>query len=234
MRHFRDLIVLFLLGCAWDLHASSLVEGSQVAQDVSRRVVKAWEKAGYEAQAMIVRIPRDRFGPCGSLAWELDETHLSLNRVGHTRIPIRILKNGRFSEVSEVGLYVTLKSTVAVAALPLKRLSTLKEPDVIWQEQWVDTRPQDWLINASQINGKRLRRDIPSGSRIAMNALEIDPLVRRGEVVDIVSVQGPIRLTFRGVAENDGQLQDVIRVKSLDTGHILLAYVAGNKALELR
>lgn len=233
MNRLNIIGLLLALSAGGVVDASSVVDGPLLAQEIKEQVSKFWNNAGYEAIVSIARTPRTMEGSCGTLSWALPDGAVE-NKIGHTRVPVRILRKGRVVEEMQVAIHVTVRAHVAVVSTPMRRLMTISSETLRWEDQWVDVHPHELVLTAARLTGKRLRRDVPAGTRLAMAYLEEDPPVKRGDTVDVTALQGAIRLTLRGVAENDGQINESVRVKSIDTGRIFVAQVSGTGELQIR
>lgn len=64
--------------------------------------------------------------------------------------------------------------------------------------------------------GQRAKRIIRSGALVESGLLEPVPLVRRGQLVTLISASGSVRVVTTGKAASDGLLGEVIKVRSVD------------------
>ncbi len=77
--------------------------------------------------------------------------------------------------------------------------------------------------------GMRARVRIPAGAVICAESIEQRPAVGRGEQVTVVSTSGAVTITGRAVAQQDGWIGEVLRVKSPSSGEIYAAAVSGER-----
>ncbi len=64
--------------------------------------------------------------------------------------------------------------------------------------------------------GQRAKRIIRAGALVESGLLEPVPLVRRGQLVTLISASGSVRVVTTGKATSDGLLGEVIKVRSVD------------------
>jgi flagella basal body P-ring formation protein FlgA len=85
------------------------------------------------------------------------------------------------------------------------------------------------VASPEALTGMRARVRIPAGSVLCTSSIELRPAVGRGEQVTVVSTSGPVTITGRAVAQQDGAIGDVLRVKSSSSGAIYAAAVTGER-----
>jgi flagella basal body P-ring formation protein FlgA len=77
--------------------------------------------------------------------------------------------------------------------------------------------------------GMRARFTIPAGAVICAESIEQRPAVGRGEQITVVSTAGAVSITGRAVAQEDGSIGEVLRVKNPSTGEVYTAAVTGER-----
>lgn len=77
--------------------------------------------------------------------------------------------------------------------------------------------------------GMRARVRIPAGAVVCAESIEQRPAVGRGEQVTVVSTWGAVTITGPAVAQQDGSIGEVLRVKSPSSGEIYAATVTGER-----
>jgi flagella basal body P-ring formation protein FlgA len=85
------------------------------------------------------------------------------------------------------------------------------------------------VASPEALTGMRARVRIPAGAVLCTSSIELRPAVGRGEQVTVVSTSGPVTITGRAVAQQDGSIGDVLRVKSSSSGEIYAAAVTGER-----
>jgi flagella basal body P-ring formation protein FlgA len=85
------------------------------------------------------------------------------------------------------------------------------------------------VASPEALAGMRARVRIPAGAVLCTSSIELRPAVGRGEQVTVVSTSGPVTITGRAVAQQDGSIGDVLRVKSSSSGAIYAAAVTGER-----
>lgn len=81
--------------------------------------------------------------------------------------------------------------------------------------------------------GMRARSRIPAGAVICTDSIESRPAVGRGEQVTVVSIAGGVTITGSAVAQEDGSIGQVLRVKSPSSGETYAAAVTGEREVSV-
>lgn len=81
--------------------------------------------------------------------------------------------------------------------------------------------------------GKKLKRSLRPGSPVLLSMVEALPIVRRGERVKIVINSGLMQLTATGLANSDGALDEMIRVRNISSDKIVYCRVAAPGLVEV-
>jgi flagella basal body P-ring formation protein FlgA len=81
--------------------------------------------------------------------------------------------------------------------------------------------------------GMRAKSRIPAGAVICTTSIELRPAVGRGEQVTVVSTAGAVTITGSAMAQEDGAIGQVLRVKSPSSGEIYAAAVTGEREVSV-
>ena len=83
------------------------------------------------------------------------------------------------------------------------------------------------LSSPAVLTGMRAKRRLHAGDAVCAEAIEPRPPVARGESVVVRSTAGAVTITAKAVAQQDGALGQVLRVKNPASGEVYLAAVSG-------
>ena len=84
------------------------------------------------------------------------------------------------------------------------------------------------------ITGKEARLDVPAGRPILSDMLSIPNVIRSGDRVTLVVTCGRVRISAPGVAQQDGQVGDTIRVMNSATRKRTYGRVVGSGVVKLQ
>lgn len=85
------------------------------------------------------------------------------------------------------------------------------------------------IESPAALAGKRAARTIRAGEPICAQSIEPRPPVGRGEDVAVISTAGAVQIVGRAVAQEDGIVGQVLRVKNPSSGEIYSAAVSGER-----
>ncbi len=89
------------------------------------------------------------------------------------------------------------------------------------------------LKNATELAGKRLKRDLPSGTVLSAAMFQPEVLIRRGQQVTLVALISGIEVRTQAVALSDGSASARIRVKNLNSAKVVEGTVDSNNTVRV-
>jgi flagella basal body P-ring formation protein FlgA len=164
------------------------------------------------------------------------EFRIDLSRVnpkGPSTLGLTIIDSkGRLLKYSEVKARLLVQWQVPVALASLKKGDRITDQSFEWK--WVDAS----ALSRSPVRtvspaGKAVRAYIPANQVIYHHQIEDGQNVRRGARVKITAVSPGIRISTVGVARENGNLGDTIRVLNLDSKKELLGVITTNEDVEV-
>ena len=115
-------------------------------------------------------------------------------------------------------VYVPVKviayKKVLVATRPMKRDQVLSKQDLKLATQDLASLRSSYLTDAAEAVGKTLKRSIPSGTVLTISMLTSPKVIRRGQVVTLLSGSGGLQVRASGKALMDGASGQRIRVQN--------------------
>lgn len=93
--------------------------------------------------------------------------------------------------------------------------------------------PADAVRDPSELIGATARRDLVSGEPLVRRAVEVQPMVARGQRVTMVAVGRGIRVSALGEALAAGRQGDTIRIKNLDSNKVVTGRVSGPQTVQM-
>ena len=85
----------------------------------------------------------------------------------------------------------------------------------------------------SGLIGKVARRTLLPGRLIARNTVGEPDLVQKGKIIPIRYHQGPLTITASVLALQSGALNDMIQVRNIDSGKVVVATVAADGSVRV-
>jgi flagella basal body P-ring formation protein FlgA len=132
-----------------------------------------------------------------------------------------------------VPVRVIAKRTVAVAAKPIPRGKVLAPDDVILAERDTAALGYGFVTSLDAVVGRTVRRPINAGMALTPAALETQLLVRRGQDVTLEARSRSFAVRSGGVAQGDGALGQIIKIRNSASGRTVQGIVRSEKLVEV-
>ncbi len=175
-------------------------------------------------------LPLPFFLPTGDLSYEVTPSNPGI--LGSSRFSIIFRIDNTVVKNMSVRGEIEALAQVVVCSGPLKRGEILRP-------QHLKTALMDISSLANpgfaidEFVGKKLQRTLRAGSPVLLSMIESLPMVRRGEKVKIVVNAGPLHLTATGLASSDGVLDEMIRVRNINSNKMVYCRVTAPGLVEV-
>lgn len=127
-------------------------------------------------------------------------------------------------ERQEYVVRATLTAEVIVASSSLTANQLIADNDVVLMRKDV-TQLDDAFSDPQLAIGFASRRSLREGQVVQKKWLLAPTLVKRGQLLDIMAVNGSIEVRVAGEAQDSGRRGEIIRVRNISTGRIIRARV---------
>ena len=88
--------------------------------------------------------------------------------------------------------------------------------------------------NIEDLIGRKLKHNVSIGFPLRSRHLHLDWLIKKGDIVDIVQSVGTVFISVSGIALDNGQKGEKIRVKNLSSEKNLVAWVIDEKKVSIQ
>lgn len=238
MKRFR---ILFVLACIASLSffCSPLyaVPAKVIKGDKIRAIVKSYIERNmpWPKDAVRVEFPVSVAGL--SLSGEKITYRVEKRRgedfIGDSFFKVRFFDNGVFLKEKTVRVRLEVAMDIVVSAKSLPRNTRIGSDDVRRVKQWFDRVPSDILSSLDDVVGKELCNSIKPNIEITGNMVRSLPMVKRRKLVRIVLENDLLKITTIGLAEENGMLGDMIKVKNISSKKIIYARVVGDSLVKV-
>ncbi|MGC8744131.1 MAG: flagellar basal body P-ring formation chaperone FlgA [Verrucomicrobiia bacterium] len=133
----------------------------------------------------------------------------------------------------QVVVYAKLWKEIIIAARPLTRGIVLNRNDIDFSKrdifqlrEWLDDLPS----NYSDIE---LVENVPQGQPIYPRSIRIKPIIKRGQLVEAHHIDGPMTVSLKVEALEDGAPGQVIKIKNPQTRRELLGKVQNDGTISI-
>lgn len=154
--------------------------------------------------------------------------------LGLVSVEVQVRASGKLLQTVPLVVQVSMIKAVVVADRSINQGATVRSRDLKLTQMTfsqVGVRGLDELVSAV---GQRAKKFIPVGTLLEPELLESVPLVVRGQLVTLTSVEGRVRVVTAGKAASSGLLGEVVTVRSADNKRVTFdGIVVGPGQVEL-
>jgi flagella basal body P-ring formation protein FlgA len=186
----------------------------------------------YDSISVSVDLPL--FGLSAHEVVDFEVGLMSSKRVSGT-VPVRVtlVRDGGEFVSYAVTARVRIYDKVLVAARRFNRHEVVTEDGVRLERRDITHISDAHFTDCNRVAGKRVKRVITPGTLIRLSDVEAIPLVARGSAVTLSVVMGPVIVTSKAKALEDGEMNELIKVQDMTTGKRLIGTVAGKRLVIL-
>ncbi len=144
----------------------------------------------------------------------------------------QVLIDGKKIKNMSVTCRFTRLLSVPVATRRLTRGDTLRTADVEWEDRAYTNRVPEVIAATALNNGYWVKRVIRPGDVVTNTAVEPHPVVRAGQIIDLVIKRPTVRITTKARALQTGWVGSRIRLQKLTDNSYVYARVS-NKGVAI-
>lgn len=193
-------------------------------EELKSAIIQKYQKTCQECEFQVSGIQMPWIADIDPEAkWTLDANSQNLSR-GSFSLPIKIEPTDGPSRVYWVGGKIQIVKNVPVATRALQIGERLQAGDFQSQKREV-TFADDGVIDGESLLGKKISRGLRVNDIIWRRDLVKEIAIKQGQAVQIVSESDYYDISLRGVAQEQGEVGDTIRVINPSTQTIIFAIV---------
>jgi flagella basal body P-ring formation protein FlgA len=132
--------------------------------------------------------------------------------IGAVPFQVRFLVDGEAVKRTSVPAYIEVWQEVVLAAKPLGRNQPITREDLQIQTMNLARVPTNAIVHVDQVLGRRANRAIAVNSVLRSDQVELPPIVRKGDVVQVLAESARLKITTQAVAQENGAIGQKIQV----------------------
>jgi len=153
---------------------------------------------------------------------------------GSVPLPLHFKVNGSFQKRILVTADIEVLAEVVVTKRPLRRNRRITEDDIEMREKNLAELPRNIIFDCEEVLGKRAKRNIDANRVLRSGLIEFPPLVKRGDVVQLIAESGGLRITALGmVKQREGRRGERVRIENIDSKKSLYGRVLDAKTVKV-
>jgi flagella basal body P-ring formation protein FlgA len=145
--------------------------------------------------------------------------------LGAEPFSVAILVNGESVRRTAVPTYIEVWQDVFMTAKPMGKNQPLTRDDIKSEKMDIARLPADAVVRADQAIGKRVNRSIAINTILREDQLERQPLVHKGDQVQVLAESSLLKVSTRAVAQENGCIGERIQLINLRSKKSIYAQV---------
>jgi len=231
-------VSMFLLVFLQSIVEANTAKAVEVPKDEIRRAIVQYFERNVPWKTAEVRIREVRIP--GSVFLSTPQYDLSIRVPPNTRFlghtPVQIVfnegKTGRKRIWASV--YLEVLHPVAVIKRPMAKNQIISPNDIGLEKRDLAKIPPGAITDVDEVVGKRLKRTLAVGAVIRRSMVDRPPVVKRGDVVNLLIETPRLKITALGRVEERGGVGDVVRVINLDSKRKVYGQVVNRQLVRIR
>ena len=204
--------------------AGQMIHPIQIRDTVEKAILDKMVSDGVEARIVRLDVPQNIEAPIGKV-----DIRVILSSIRNMFAPfsaaIEIRVNDRIFRRQSASVEIEAFTKVYVLRKDLKINTRIAETDVTLEHRRIEKPLTNYLRNKAQLKGKKVVRDITTGSVLTSESYVADIMIKAGDLVRIEGRSGRLKIVVNGKAQSSGRIGDRIAIKNLQSNNILQAIV---------
>ncbi len=153
--------------------------------------------------------------------------------IGSTPFAVYIWVKGKRLKRLTVPALIEVWSDVVVSSKPLGKYQPIERDDIRIKRMNLDRVPSNVVVRLDQALGRRTRRNIAADCILRLDQIESPPVVRRGDIVQVVAQTPVLRISVKGMAKQNGIKGERIKVINLRSKKAIYALVVDGQTVSV-
>jgi flagella basal body P-ring formation protein FlgA len=153
--------------------------------------------------------------------------------LGPIPFTVTIWTGDRVAKKLVVPATIEVWSDVLLASKPLGRGEPITKDKVKAVKMNLARAPSNAIMSLDQALGRRVNRSVAANSILRGDQIEMPPVVRRGDLVQVVAQSKAIRVSVKGIAKQNGGVGEHIRVQNVRSKRIIHAMVIDDQTVQV-
>jgi flagella basal body P-ring formation protein FlgA len=175
-----------------------------------------------EIRLTLLHAPEELIFPEGTLSWKVTPSRGSI--LGSTSFSIAFAVDGQPAANCVVRGKLAALGEAVVAVNPLRKGEILSERNLRLEKRDL-AGLKDPYTSMEQLLGLEVARTLTAGAVLDHDDIIAPAVIRSGEMVTMRAHKGPMQISTKGLAKENGRLGETIRVKNISSNKIVLCRV---------
>ncbi len=153
--------------------------------------------------------------------------------LGSIPFTVYVFVDGKIAKKVTVPVTIEVWSDVVLAAIPLGKYQIIESKHVRIEKMNLARVPENAVLRIEQAVGSRTNRNIAVNSILRGDQIELPPVVKRGDVVQVVVESKRMKISVKARAKESGAKGKMIRVQNLRSKKTIYAQVVDSTTVQV-
>ena len=154
--------------------------------------------------------------------------------LGVVPFSVFINSNGQTYKKVRVSTKIEVLSEVLLTNKPLGKDQPITLSDIVRKKMNLSRTPSDVIMDVNQVVGRRTTRAVAAYSILRKDQVESPPLVRKGDIVQVMAESRGLKVTTQGMAKENGTQGERIRVVNLRSKKTVYAQIVDRQTVRVK
>lgn len=203
----------------------------QIRKKIEKELARSFPNREFHLSAFQVR--GLEVYPQGEILFHINGSDMVKNRGRLSTMVSVFIDNVEVDNLSVSG-QVEVYENVYFARHFLPKGRTITAGDVQLRRQNIFDIGEAFIVSLDDLNHQVTRSSVRGGTCLNRSHFETPPLIRKGDVISLVSRKNNLVIVASGISKEDGFMNKVIRVENLSSGKQVQGIVTGKSKVEVR
>ena len=121
----------------------------------------------------------------------------------------------------------------AVVNRPLGRFQPISADAIRMEKMDLARVPNNAVLNPEQVMGRRTNRNLAANSILRSQHVELPPIVRRGDMVQVIAESSILKVAVKGIVKQDGAAGERVKVINMRSKKAVYARVLDGQTVKV-
>lgn len=235
---FAIALVIFVLGFAIadarmdDARPVQMVAPEKIHSAVTKHILTHAPWAPDQMTIGAIRLNRPVSVPAGKVTLRVSAPRHT-DWIGAVAFSVNLAVDGRKVGHLTVPVHLDVWSDVIVTTRPLGKYEPIGKDDIRTEKMNLARVSANVIDSTDDVLGRRTRRNIAANCVLRKDLVEIQPIVKRGEMVQVLAESPVLKISVKGIAKQNGAKGDRIKVINIRSKKAIYARVVDGRTVQV-
>jgi flagella basal body P-ring formation protein FlgA len=144
-----------------------------------------------------------------------------------------VVVNGQKAKRITVPTQIEVWSDVLLTTKPLGKYQPICRDDIQVKKMNLARVPANVIVRMDQVLGHRPNRNIAANCILRKDQIEMPPVVKRGDIVQVIAQTPMLKISIKGMAKQNGGKGERIKVVNLRSKKAIYAQVIDGQTVKV-